>query len=213
MTISGFPPSVPGVVAKVSVGAAVLAMVGVVTATVLVVTISLPVLWPILIGCAGLAFVGMVVFLIAQRVGDRIGDGEENKISFYILSLFTHKILPIPKPFPPNIPTFSDTYCANQGQSWENNFREATNSLLNHENQHAGEQVDGANCIHREEPGGNSASPAIDDKNNPTIDDNKQSSEEQGNGSVDCPVSSPNLELHLPEFPNDSSGGKPSDQI
>jgi hypothetical protein len=49
----------------ISGGAALLALAGVATAAVLVATASLAVLWPLLIGCACVAAIGLVVFAIA----------------------------------------------------------------------------------------------------------------------------------------------------
>lgn len=79
MTIGGFSSVVPGVVAKVSGGAAVLAMACVVTATVLIFALSFTFLWPVLIGCACLAVAGVITFIIARHIDAKGGDGKEEK--------------------------------------------------------------------------------------------------------------------------------------
>ncbi|MDR3117445.1 MAG: hypothetical protein LBT98_02650 [Puniceicoccales bacterium] len=60
-----FSPTLPRVVAGISAGTTVLALAGVVTAAVLIFTASFAVLWPLLIGCACVAAIGLVVLAIA----------------------------------------------------------------------------------------------------------------------------------------------------
>jgi hypothetical protein len=60
--------TLPRVVAGISAGTTVLALAGVVTAAVLIFTASLAVLWPLLIGCACVAAIGLVIFAIAGHL-------------------------------------------------------------------------------------------------------------------------------------------------
>jgi hypothetical protein len=58
-------PTLPRVVAGISAGTTVLTLAGVATAAVLIATVSLAVLWPLLIGCACVAAIGLVILAIA----------------------------------------------------------------------------------------------------------------------------------------------------
>jgi hypothetical protein len=57
----------------ISGGAVLLALAGVATAAALIFTASLAVLWPVLIGCACVAVVGAIIFMVVRCVGAKNG--------------------------------------------------------------------------------------------------------------------------------------------
>jgi molybdopterin converting factor small subunit len=80
-----FSPTLPRVVAGISAGTTVLALAGVVTATVLIFTASFAVLWPLLIGCACVAAIGLVIFAVAIAIAGfqawyRKAPAQENEV-------------------------------------------------------------------------------------------------------------------------------------
>jgi hypothetical protein len=60
--------TLPRVAVGISAGTTVLALAGVVTAAVLIFTASFAVLWPLLIGCACVAAIGLVIFAVAVAI-------------------------------------------------------------------------------------------------------------------------------------------------
>jgi hypothetical protein len=69
MAVSGLPSTVLGVVTAISGAAVALALLGVMTAAVLISTLSFSFLWPVLVGCGGVAVAGAIVCLLIKHLG------------------------------------------------------------------------------------------------------------------------------------------------
>ncbi|MDR3117460.1 MAG: hypothetical protein LBT98_02725, partial [Puniceicoccales bacterium] len=79
MVVNGISPLATTTLRSISAGTAILAMAGVVTTAVLIFTISLTVLWPVLIGCSCIAVGAAIVFIVAHHVGAKSKITPESK--------------------------------------------------------------------------------------------------------------------------------------